>query len=109
MTMKCPHCDKEINLGPTLWAIWYREDIRKRIIAQTGSESLADLVCRGAVQKAVKAIEEFVGALCLAWHRGRDQQIVGGDNDDEDDEDDDADDEEEEDEDDNCCAQFWKA
>lgn len=72
--MKCPHCEHEIDLSPTLWHLFYQEDIRKRIITQTGNPSIADLVapkgCYGMVRRALQSIEDAVAAACLAWHRG---------------------------------------
>ncbi len=72
--MDCPHCKKEIQFDKTLWRIWYLADLRKRVILQTGNESLADLIHKpgggGPGYMAIKAIEEFSAGICLAWHRG---------------------------------------
>jgi len=74
--MECPHCHNKIEMSPALWSIWYREGIRQRVIIQTGNASLADLVAPkgagGPVGSAMQAIEQFVGAMCVAY--GRDTQ-----------------------------------
>lgn len=74
MSMKCPHCRERIDVSHTLWHMWYRQDLRDRVIIQTGNELLADLISApgagGPVASTLKSIEEFVAAMCLAWHRG---------------------------------------
>lgn len=68
--MDCPHCKKKIDMSAKLWMIWYREDIRNRIITQTGNPSLTGLVDL-AVNNVYQGVEQFIGSMCLAWDRGR--------------------------------------
>lgn len=72
--MKCPHCKQLIEMSPKLWQLWYRDDLRQRVIAQTDNPSLADLIvprgAGGAVTNAIQSVEDFTAAMCLAWQRG---------------------------------------
>lgn len=67
--MNCPHCKKTIDVPGKLWMIWYREDVRKRIMLQTGNRSLLGLIDM-AVVNIFQGMEQFVGSMCLAWGRG---------------------------------------
>lgn len=73
--MKCPHCGKHIEVSPTVLGIEYRDDVGRRLAEATGNPSIGLLVkspgSGSGIGDILEGIEQLLGAVELAYYRGR--------------------------------------